>query len=98
MNELHNVRTTKVQQSVVYPGVTKNTASVAIVYKWIPPFLTIYEDEITFIIQNDWFNNNYEDKDSDPKTSPVLRLDKNLQDKFWEIVTRNNMHIRNRVT
>ena len=26
LNELHNVRTTKVQQSVVYPGVTKNTA------------------------------------------------------------------------
>ncbi len=92
LNELHNVRTGNLDRPLLFPGTANNTAAVAIVYKWIPPYLEIYEDEVSFVIKNDWFNYQYEDDLSDPKTSPLLRLEKSLQGRFWEIVKRNKVH------
>jgi hypothetical protein len=68
-----------------------NTAAVVIVYKWIPPYFEIYEDEISFVFDNDWFNQEYGDDLSDLTASPVLLLDSNLQAKFWNIADRNNV-------
>lgn len=91
VNELHNIRTTKLQKSILYPGASKNTAAVAIVYKWIAPHFKIYGDEIGFVIENDWFDENYQDNSSHLSTSPVLRLEKTLQEKFWQIIQRSKL-------
>lgn len=77
-----------------------NTAAVVIVYKWIPPYLKIYKDEVSFVIENDWFsfviendwfNEQYKDNPRDPTASPVLRLAESLQERFWDIAKRNNV-------
>ena len=89
VNEMHNIRTTKLQESILCPGASKNTTAVAIVYKWIDPYFKINKDEIGFVMENDWFHENYQDDSSDPSTSPVLRLKKPLQEKFWQIIQRS---------
>jgi hypothetical protein len=89
LNEVHNIRTKNQNKIVVYPRSNKDIGAVTVVYKWIPPYLKITRDEVTFVIENDWFDDKYYNELSDHKTSPVLRLDKPLQKKFWAIVKRN---------
>lgn len=89
LNEVHNIRTKNQHTVLVYPRSTRATGAVTVVYKWIPPFLKIHRNEVTFIIENDWFDAKYKKNSSDPKTTPVLRLKKPLQKKFWDIVKRN---------
>ena len=91
LNEVHNIRTRNFDQRILFPGTPENIGAVVIVYKWIPPYFEIYKDEINFIFDHDWFNLEYRDHRSDITTSPVLRLDCKLQEKFWNIVDRNKV-------
>jgi hypothetical protein len=94
LNELHNLRTTRRHTRIGFPLVPENISAIAIVYKWIPPYIAVYEKEVSFVLQNDWFDNEFKDNFSDPSTSPVLRLEKTLQKRFWKIVKRNNVHLK----
>jgi quercetin dioxygenase-like cupin family protein len=94
-NEIHNIRTTKPSQPILYPKARENTAAVAMVYKWIAPYFKIFRGEISFVIENDWFDERYENSSSDPSTSPVLRLKKSHQRKFWQILSRNKISNKN---
>lgn len=91
LNEIHNIRTGNFYRPILFPGTTNNTAAVVIVYKWIPPYFEIYEDEISLVFDNDWFNLEYRDHPRDITASPVLGLDSNLQEKFWNIADRNKV-------
>jgi quercetin dioxygenase-like cupin family protein len=91
LNELHNLRTLENRGLIEYPGATSTTTAVAIVYKWIPPYLKIHKQEISLIIQNDWFSDEFVNDLSDPSTSPILRLEKPLRDKYWSIIKRNTI-------
>jgi len=91
LNEIHNIRSGNFDRQLLFPGTMDNTTAICIVYKWIPPYFEIYEDEITFVFDNDWFNLEYRDDLRDPTASPLLRLESNLQEKFWNIADRNNV-------
>ena len=91
LNEIHNIRTGNFDRSILFPGTMNNTAAVVIVYKWIPPYFEIYEDEISFVFDNDWFDLRYKDPLRDHTASPILLLDSNLQEKFWNIADRNKV-------
>jgi hypothetical protein len=91
LNEFHNIKTGKINNSIEYPGAKYDTAAVAIVYKWIPPYLVINEDELTFVMENDWFGKDCEKAADDAKVSPLLKLEHVHQDRFWQIVKRNDI-------
>ena len=48
LNEVHNIRTTNLNEGVIYAGIREDVAAIAVVYKWIAPFFEIYEDENQF--------------------------------------------------
>lgn len=89
LNELHSMKAKPVLKSIIYPGITGNIAAVALVCKWIPPFLTVHKEEVSFIIENDWFDRGYQGVQTASSTTPISRLDKIFQRKFWQIVKRN---------
>jgi len=91
LNEIHNIRTEKFDRPLLFSGTMTNTAAVVIVYKWIPPYFEIYEDEISFVFDNDWFSQEYRDDLRDLTASPILLLDSNLKEKFWNIADRNKV-------
>jgi uncharacterized cupin superfamily protein len=93
LGELHNIRTRDAVKLEEQSRVTKNVSAVTVVYKWIPPYLKIYKDEASFVIENDWFEDRHEKNFNDLTTSPVLRLKKTLQEKFWEIIKRNDIAV-----
>jgi hypothetical protein len=89
LNEVYNMRTGSQVKEITYPHSTNNIAAVTIVYKWIPPLFEIQNDEMNFIIQNDWFSDQFDQNNKDPQASHVFRLEETLQKKFWNIVERN---------
>ena len=91
LNEIHNIRTDNFDRRILFPGTLDNTAAVVIVYKWIAPYFEIYADEISFVFDNDWFNLDYQNDLRDSTASPILLLDSNLQEQFWNIAERNNI-------
>ena len=68
-----------------------NTAAVGIVYRWIPSYLKIYKDELSFVIEYDWFNEQYRNNPRDHTAGPVLRLTESLQETFWDTAKSNNV-------
>jgi len=91
LNEFHNIRTGNCDRRILFPGTFDDTAAVVLVYKWIAPYSVVYEDEISFVFENDWFNLDYGNDLRDSTASPILLLDSNLQEKFWNIADRNNI-------
>ena len=45
---MHNIRTTNLNEGVIYAGIREDVVAIAVVYKWIAPFFEIYEDENQF--------------------------------------------------
>ncbi len=89
--EYHNLRTTKKTEDITLLSSNSSIAAITLAYKWIPPNLEIFDDEIEMILDNDWFHLDYVHGTKDNTTSPLLRADKDVQEKFFQIIKRNNL-------
>ena len=90
--EYHNLRTSKKTKDINIISSDSNIAAVTLAYKWIPPDLEIFSEEIKMILEYDWFHLNYKQDTEDKTTSPLLRADKVIQKKFFSILKRNKLN------
>ncbi len=89
--EYHNLRTAKKTKEINLLSSDSSIAAITLAYKWIPPNLKIFQDEIEMILDNDWFHLDYVQGTKDATTSPLLRNSDAVQEKFLQILKRNNL-------
>ena len=89
--EFHNLRTLKKTKEINLLSSDSSIAAITLAYKWIPPNLEIFQDEIQIVLDNDWFHINYRQGTNDDTTTPLLRTSDAVQEKFFEILKRNNL-------
>ena len=89
--EYHNLRTTKKTKEINLLSSDSGIAAITLSYKWIPPNLEILQDEIKIVLDNDWFHLDYVYGTKDETTSPLLRENDIIQEKFLQILKRNNL-------
>ena len=89
--EYHNLRTAKKTKEINLLSADSSIAAITLSYKWIPPNLKIFQDEIKMILDNDWFHLDYVHSTKDDTTSPLLRESDTVQEKFLQILKRNNL-------
>lgn len=89
--EYHNLRTSKKTKEVNFASVDAGIVAVTLSYKWIPPHLEIFPDEIELILENDWFHLDYEPNTNDKTTSPLLRASETVKEKFLNVLKRNKL-------
>jgi hypothetical protein len=89
--EYHNLRTMKKAKEINLLSSGSGIAAITLAYKWIPPNLEIFQDEIEIILDNDWFHLDYVHGTKDETTSPLLRASDTIQEKFFQILKRNNL-------
>ena len=91
--EHHNLRTSKKSKEISLLSADSGVAAITLAYKWIPPNLKIFQDEIETILDNDWFHLDYVHGTDDTTTSPLLRTSNEVQKKFMNILKRNNLQL-----
>ena len=91
--EYHNLRTSKKSKEISLLSADSGVAAITLAYKWIPPNLKIFQDEIETILDNDWFHLDYVHGTEDITTSPLLRTSNEVQEKFMNILKRNNLQM-----
>ncbi|MCH9658293.1 hypothetical protein K0U27_06295 [archaeon] len=91
--EYHNLRTSKKSKEISLLSADSGVAAITLAYKWIPPNLKIFQDEIETILDNDWFHLDYVHGTEDATTSPLLRTSNEIQEKFMNILKRNNLQM-----
>lgn len=89
--EYHNLRTVKKNKEINILSSNFDIAAITLAYKWIPPNLKIFQDEIEIVLDNDWFHLDYVHGMKDETASPLLRAGDAVQEKFLEILKRNNL-------
>ncbi len=89
--EYHNLRTIKKIKEINLLSTDSSIAAITLAYKWIPPDLEIFRDEIEMVLDNDWFHIDYKQGTDDHTTSPLLRASDAVQEKFLQILKRNNL-------
>jgi hypothetical protein len=89
--EYHNLRTMKKTKEINLLSSDSGVAAITLAYKWIPPNLEIFQDEIDMVLDNDWFHLDYVYGTKDYTTSPLLRASDAVQEKFLQILKRNNL-------
>ncbi len=92
--EYHNLRTMKKIKEINLLSSDSSIAAITLAYKWIPPYLKIMQDEVQMVLDNDWFHIDYKHgADNDYTTSPLLRASDAVQEKFFQILNRNNLQM-----
>lgn len=94
LNEYHNARTNGIISPVSYSGADgRKIAALHLTTKYMPSYVHLEKDEAIFLFKYDWFGEEQRDNPTDPKASPLLRADRDIQKKFWKILERNKSRL-----